>query len=188
LTEDAVTAWARRHRCSDWEMRCLLDDALLLGRIFFSVVLEIGNFEGDSLRIWRERLNPELLVGVQDTDELSAETAEELGVVAITGKSQDPETYERVLDALGGRKISLLYIDGDHSYDAVKRDWELYTPLVASRGVVVLHDAARENNPSVEVFKFWPEAREGRRSALLWDADPGDNTYGTSTGMGVVYW
>ncbi|MDA0163864.1 glycosyltransferase [Solirubrobacter ginsenosidimutans] len=37
--------------------------------------------------------------------------------------------------------IDFLFIDGDHAYDAVKRDWEEWTPFVAPDGHVVLHDA-----------------------------------------------
>lgn len=40
--------------------------------------------------------------------------------------------------------IDLLLIDGDHSYEGVKRDWELFSPFVRSTGVVVFHDTAWE--------------------------------------------
>ncbi len=36
--------------------------------------------------------------------------------------------------------IDLLFIDGDHSYEGVKRDWALFSPHVRSMGVVVFHD------------------------------------------------
>ncbi len=39
-----------------------------------------------------------------------------------------------------GRPIDLLFIDGDHSYEGVRRDWELFSPFVAPHGVVVFHD------------------------------------------------
>lgn len=34
-----------------------------------------------------------------------------------------------------------LFIDGDHSYEGVKTDWELWTPLVSTGGIVALHDS-----------------------------------------------
>jgi predicted O-methyltransferase YrrM len=37
--------------------------------------------------------------------------------------------------------IDLLFIDGDHAYEAVKRDWEEWSPYVAPDGAVALHDA-----------------------------------------------
>ena len=39
-----------------------------------------------------------------------------------------------------GNPIDLLFIDGDHSYEGVKRDWELFIPHVKPFGVVVFHD------------------------------------------------
>src|SRR5205085_10582223 len=40
--------------------------------------------------------------------------------------------------------IDLLMIDGDHSYEGVKRDWELFSPFVKKTGVVLFHDTAWE--------------------------------------------
>jgi predicted O-methyltransferase YrrM len=37
--------------------------------------------------------------------------------------------------------IDFLFIDGDHAYEAVRRDWEDWTPFVAPHGYVALHDA-----------------------------------------------
>jgi hypothetical protein len=37
--------------------------------------------------------------------------------------------------------IGLLFIDGEHTYEAVKQDYELYEPRVVSGGVIIFHDA-----------------------------------------------
>lgn len=37
-------------------------------------------------------------------------------------------------------KIDLLYIDGDHSYNGVKTDFDLYSKLLSDKGVVMIHD------------------------------------------------
>jgi predicted O-methyltransferase YrrM len=39
------------------------------------------------------------------------------------------------------KPIDILFIDGDHSYEGVKRDWELFLPFVRPFGVVLFHDA-----------------------------------------------
>jgi hypothetical protein len=45
-------------------------------------------------------------------------------------------------------KIDFLFIDGDHSYEGVKRDFELYTQLLTENGVIIIHDTDEnyENN------------------------------------------
>jgi predicted O-methyltransferase YrrM len=43
--------------------------------------------------------------------------------------------------------IDLLFIDGDHSYAGVKRDWELFSPHVSTFGLVVFHDTMWELKP-----------------------------------------
>jgi predicted O-methyltransferase YrrM len=37
--------------------------------------------------------------------------------------------------------IDFLFIDGDHSYDGLKEDWEGWNGLIAPGGVVGLHDS-----------------------------------------------
>lgn len=37
--------------------------------------------------------------------------------------------------------IDFLFIDGDHTYEGVNMDWELWAPLVGTGGIVALHDS-----------------------------------------------
>jgi hypothetical protein len=37
-------------------------------------------------------------------------------------------------------KIDLLFIDGNHSYEGVKTDFELYSKLLSDNGIIVIHD------------------------------------------------
>lgn len=174
----AADAWELKHDRErqfgiGWEMAQMLAE---MDAAVIDVVLEIGTFQGDSLRVWRELLNPLLLIGVQDTDETAAETIAELGAVLVRGKSQEPDTYSEVMRCLthphshkpGSWRVDMLYIDGDHTYDAAKRDWELYSQLVRPGGIIVLHDAVIEDNPTVDVYRLYRELREGRRSKLIY--------------------
>jgi len=36
--------------------------------------------------------------------------------------------------------VDFLYIDGDHAYDAVKRDYEAWHPFVKKNGIIGFHD------------------------------------------------
>lgn len=37
-------------------------------------------------------------------------------------------------------KIDYLHIDGDHSYEGVKNDFELYSTIVSENGIITIHD------------------------------------------------
>lgn len=37
-------------------------------------------------------------------------------------------------------KIDYLHIDGDHSYDGVKKDFELYSQIISENGIITIHD------------------------------------------------
>jgi hypothetical protein len=76
----------------------------------------------------------------------------------ILGDTKSQETLDVLMDRLNGRKVDLLFIDGDHKYEAAKADYERYSPL--SRHLVVLHDviARRDGMETViEVFRLWEE-------------------------------
>ena len=50
------------------------------------------------------------------------------------------------------QKIDYLFIDGDHTYDAVKNDFESWFPFVVCGGIIALHDSAcNRGGPH-----FWP--------------------------------
>lgn len=62
----------------------------------------------------------------------------------IRDDSHSPLTLERIRGILGGRRLDFLLIDGDHTYDGVKLDHEMYAPLVRPGGVIAFHDIARD--------------------------------------------
>lgn len=37
-------------------------------------------------------------------------------------------------------KIDILFIDGDHSYNGVKKDFELYSNILTDKGIIIIHD------------------------------------------------
>lgn len=58
-------------------------------------------------------------------------------IIKIQGYST--EVKEEVLAITN--KLDLLFIDGDHSYEGCKADWDLYIDMVKSGGCVIFHDS-----------------------------------------------
>jgi cephalosporin hydroxylase len=56
----------------------------------------------------------------------------------IVGDSKSPDTFDKVKTAVP--VIDFLFIDGDHSYEGVSSDFQMYSPLVRSGGLVGFHD------------------------------------------------
>ena len=50
-------------------------------------------------------------------------------------------SYDKIIDLKTQvNKIDFLFIDGDHNYEGVKKDWDLYNGLLENGSVVAFHD------------------------------------------------
>ncbi len=85
----------------------------------------------------------------------------------ILGDCRDPLVRAVLERQLAGRKIDLLFIDGNHVYQFVKRDYEMYAPLVREGGgIIAFHDIMLEHEagaPAVQAF--WAELITHHRKA-----------------------
>jgi predicted O-methyltransferase YrrM len=54
--------------------------------------------------------------------------------------------------------VDLLHIDGFHSYESVKEDFESWLPKMSNHGIVLFHDI-HVRRESFEVYKFWGELK-----------------------------
>lgn len=89
-------------------------------------------------------------------------------VDVISADSQLQETAEWVKELLRGKLLDLLFIDGDHRYEGVRRDFHLYAPLVCQEGLIAIHDIVPGEEKYVGgVPRFWREISEGRPSRTL---------------------
>lgn len=56
--------------------------------------------------------------------------------------------------------IDVLFVDGDHTYEGCKADFERYSPFVKTGGYVVFDDYTQENNPANGVRKVVEEIKD----------------------------
>jgi len=111
------------------------------------VVLEIGLRRGDQRYFYKNLFNADYR-GIDITKFDFPEF--------IHGDSGDPNTLKKVKKWLKGRKIDLLFIDGDHKYEPCKRDYEMYGPLSK---IIVFHDIVTKNSYNDGVPKLWKEIK-----------------------------
>jgi cephalosporin hydroxylase len=71
--------------------------------------------------------------------------------------------------------VSFLFIDADHSFDAVMQDWGNYSPLVAKGGLVGFHDVANQ------AAEAWAVLKRDHRTVEFVDPD------NAGMGMGLIY-
>jgi predicted O-methyltransferase YrrM len=135
-------------------------------------VLEIGTHRGGTLYLWARMAQPDAILISIDlpggkfgggyspfrTPIYRRFGQERQKLHLMRANSHHPSTLEETKRLLSGRPIDLLFIDGDHTYEGVKKDWEMYSPLVRSGGLIVFHDVAG-NYEDTQVKAFWDEAK-----------------------------
>lgn len=79
----------------------------------------------------------------------------------VRDDSHSQETFKRVVTHLRGQLLDLLFVDGDHTYEGVKSDFEMYSRLVRRGGVVAFHDIV-EHPPEAKcgVSRLWNEVKQ----------------------------
>jgi predicted O-methyltransferase YrrM len=165
-----------------------------------STVVEIGTFRGGTLWTWCQIARHDAVLvsidlpggmfgggyDVQQAETIRGYSQQRQDVVLIRGDSHASETFADLGRALAGRDVDLLFIDGDHSYEGVKRDFEMYAPLVAGSGVTAFHDIlphTRDSDCKVDVF--WSELRKTRKNIEFVDVAD-SQAHGQWGGIGVV--
>jgi len=99
----------------------------------------------------------------------------------VRGNSHDMATFNAIKQLLDGKKIDLLFLDGDHGYDGVKKDFDLYSQLVRERGLVAFHDILpQKDDPANKVPEFWNAIRDDYEHTQIIEE-------GSSCGTGILF-
>lgn len=138
-------------------------------------ILEIGTAKGATLLTWcrvatNKVVSVDLPGGIHGGGYPSAKqglyqhfVSDRPGVslCCIQDDSHAEATRQEVEVFLKGDKLDLLFIDGDHTYAGVKRDFELWSPLVRPGGHVIFHDILPHKDlHDCEVDKLWSELKQ----------------------------
>jgi cephalosporin hydroxylase len=101
--------------------------------------------------------------------------------------SHDSATRAALESHLADQPIEFLFIDGDHSFEGVSRDFELYAPLVAPGGMIALHDIVEHPDyPVCQVDRLWCRLRDDYRHVEY--IVPGhERGWGPWAGIGVLF-
>lgn len=78
----------------------------------------------------------------------------------IEGNSHDTETQNKLIGILGGERVDFLFIDGDHTYEGVKQDYNSYKQFVREGGYISFHDIVDSEFHKMTnccVSKLWKE-------------------------------
>lgn len=167
---------------NEWEFEQLLKEYRALDP---KSIISIGEFFGGTLYHWLKEGYPsavicvDLPIGSDDgrynqmltSRDLWKDWTEEKGVTLydIKGNSTDPKIIERVSHiAFDWAGVDFLFIDGDHSYEGVKADYENYHHHVRSGGLIVFHDIVGYWT----VKKLWDEVKIGKKYKEICHSGP----------------
>jgi len=166
-----------------------------------SIVVEIGTGKGGTLFAWCRIAQPTATIisidlpggpfggGYSRKEEkvFKENKKKKQRLFLLRKDSRKVETRNRVLKILKGKKIDLLMIDGDHRYLGVKRDFQLFSPIVKKKGLIVFHDIVfHPRVPQCKVHRFWREIKNDFRHVEIIKRGE-ERGWGEWGGLGVIF-
>jgi len=144
------------------------------------IIVEIGTANGGTLARWLEVPSAEIVIsidypigihggqGFEERTYVISDALEQSNLTnkqffAINGDSKDPYLVERLREILDGKKIDFLFIDGDHTYQGVKGDYDLYEQFLNENSIVGFHDINDSQfhaEANCFVSKLWSELKQ----------------------------
>lgn len=129
---------------SEWHMFLEICDLYLKkAGLKRPVIVELGTYNNQQKPFYEQLLGAE---------HIGIDSSRRRGSPDIHGNTHNPVTLKMLKERLGGKSITILFIDANHRYNDVKQDFEMYSPLCSN--IIVFHDLKLRNG---EVGKFWNE-------------------------------
>jgi cephalosporin hydroxylase len=145
-------------------------------------ILEIGVYGGGSFALWCYLASGKK-IGIdsasiggpihQRVDDFRSRFGE---VSVLKGDSHDEHIKQEILSILDGDKLDFLFIDGDHTLEGIRLDFEMYSPLVRGGGWIGFHDVTesdyhKQMNAGGSA-EHWATLQHPRKIHINW-RDPG---------------
>jgi cephalosporin hydroxylase len=73
----------------------------------------------------------------------------------IRADSHATETFEQVKEYFSEQPVDFIFVDGDHTYEGVRGDFEMYRKLIKKGGFIAFHDTEYAEG----VSRFWSEIK-----------------------------
>jgi cephalosporin hydroxylase len=169
------------------------------------IILEIGMYNGGTLTAWAlvSKLMGEspILIGIdsgiqagQVGDVLKRNILTNLYINGInidnahilTMDSHSEMCVNKVKEILGDNKIDFCFIDGDHTYEGVKQDYDNYSQFTRHGGIIGFHDIIniKTHVGQYQVERFWNEIKVGKTYGEITNIYPKE---WDCSGIGVIY-
>lgn len=138
-------------------------------------VLEIGTARGGTLYLWTQAAAPDATLVSLDLPggefgggyldcrsplyQSFAAPGQRLHLERAD--SHEPSSLARVQAIFDKQPIDFAFIDGDHSYEGVRDDYNRYGTLVRPGGLIAFHDILfRDQQPDIRVDRLWAQLKE----------------------------
>lgn len=154
-----------------FEMEQLLN---LLSKRTLDTALEIGTARGGTLFLFARMASPDATLLSIDLPGgrigggypnwkiplYKSFAKENQQIHLLKADSHEDTTLARTRCILGHRQVDFLFIDGDHAYEGVKKDFQMYRTLVRKGGIIAFHDIVPGAEEKVGgVPKLWTELK-----------------------------
>ena len=148
----------------------------------FEAVIEIGVATGGSTKVWHSFLDKDgIFIGIDinlvdpsqnlfgEVEKVIKFYKDDPRMYFILGDSMEQSTVDEVRNILNGRKVDVLWIDGEHSPIAALSDYNLYVEFVKPEGVIAWHDATKNTNVRNVIDELIKPYATRHKYGAVWD-------------------